>query len=98
MGKNVYGTGTVYQRKDGRYVAKIYVEGKARTKYAKTEKAAWLAVKDLWQETARGEGQHGAPEARPIPEPSSEPPRVQTITTVRDFAEEWLELPRFRGR
>ncbi len=95
MGTNVYGTGAVFQRKDGRWVAKIYVDGKPKTRYAKTEKDAWRAVKTLWQDMARGT------DTRPIPADyatASERP-VQTSNsftkpgasqTVRDFAEEWL--------
>jgi hypothetical protein len=45
---SAYGNGSVYPRKDERWVAKVIVNGKPKTKYAKTEKEANKALRDLW--------------------------------------------------
>src|SRR4051812_27275079 len=85
MGKTPYGTGSVYQRKDGRWVTQIFVDGKPKTRYAKNKREAEANIKAMWQDTALAEGQakHGE-----ISRSTSEPPA--SVKTVRDFAEEWL--------
>lgn len=50
MSKQPHGNGTVFQRKDGRWVAQAYVNGKKWTKYAKNEREGRRKLRDLWRE------------------------------------------------
>ncbi|MBI4498824.1 MAG: site-specific integrase [Chloroflexi bacterium] len=53
-GSTSYGTGTVYQRKDGRWVAALSLAGRPITRYAKTEKEAKAKLADLQREHYTG--------------------------------------------
>jgi len=51
MAKRKHGEGTVFQRKDGRYVARIRLEdGKTKQQYCKTEKEAQVALRKMLHE------------------------------------------------
>ncbi|MBV9691594.1 MAG: site-specific integrase [Ktedonobacteraceae bacterium] len=55
MGKDKYSKGSVYQRKDGRWVAQFYLEtGKKKYFYCKTEKDAYAALRKALHEQERG--------------------------------------------
>jgi len=52
MLKQPYGNGTVFQRKDGRWAAQAYVNGRKTTKYAANEKDGHRRLREIWQEAA----------------------------------------------
>jgi integrase len=55
MATRKQGEGTVFQRKDGRFVARIRLEnGKTKQRYCKTEKEARVALRKLLQEQEQG--------------------------------------------
>jgi integrase len=55
MARRKQGEGTVFQRKDGRYVAQIRLEnGKKKQRYCKTEKEANVALRNMLQEKELG--------------------------------------------
>jgi hypothetical protein len=55
MAKRKPGEGTVFRRKDGRWVARIRLEsGKAKQRYCKTEKEARAALRKMLQEQEQG--------------------------------------------
>lgn len=74
-----YGNGTVFLRKDGRWVAEIKRDGKSRMRYAKTRREAELKLRQLWEDIAREEALRivGTAEAKATP-------------TVAEFSETWL--------
>lgn len=74
-----YGNGSVYQRKDGRWIAAIIVKGKKRVRYAKSEREAHNRLKELWQDAGRDEALSQATDT-----PS------EVVATVAVFAEQWL--------
>lgn len=74
-----YGNGSVYQRKDGRWIAAIIVNGKKRVRYAKSEKEARNKLKELWQDVGREEALSETKDDAPI-----------AAFTVAAFAEQWL--------
>lgn len=80
-----YGNGSVYQRKDGRWIAKVYIDGKAVTRYAKSEKEAYERLSELWQSV--GKSPAPIPSVSVLPEPVG---RHEPIPTVSDFVEMWL--------
>src|SRR5947209_4111924 len=85
-----YGNGSVFRRKDGRWVAKIIVDGKPRTRYAKSETGANKALRELWQDAAREE--RGVSPQQPL-EPSQMPaetPKAEAVPTFAAFVEMWL--------
>lgn len=55
MSRTTYGEGSVYQRKDGRWVAVYHHEGKRREVYGKTEREAKCKRRERQDEIARGE-------------------------------------------
>lgn len=55
MAKRKHGEGSVFQRKDGRWVAQIVLEnGQKRPRYFKTEKAAQVALRKMPHEKEQG--------------------------------------------
>lgn len=70
--KRVNGTGTVYQRTDGRWVASASVDGKRVSRYRKSRREAELALAELLL---------GTPGATPVlaPEQVKESPRSRIV-------------------
>ena len=55
MTKHIHGTGSSYQRSDGRWAAAAMYEGKRITKYGKTEKEAWSKLQEYLDKLKKGE-------------------------------------------
>lgn len=85
-----YGNGSVYKRKDGKWVAAIVVNGKKRVRYAKSEREAHNRLKDLWQDAGKEEALQTIAAASPETLPEAANDAVAAVITVSAFAEQWL--------
>ncbi len=55
MARRMYNEGSVFQRKDGRFVASVRLEnGKKKQRYYKTEKEAQVALRKMLHELEQG--------------------------------------------
>ena len=74
--------GSIFQRKDGRWVAQISRDGKLITRYAKSQPEALAKLLEL--RTEAGE--------EPVLPAAPPPPPVTTSPTLSDWISQWLEI------